>query len=87
MQPCATLQCWSACKGLVCKRWVENPYFQYFCGEQYFCHRLVLDRSSMTRWHQRMGEERITALLRENLSVAAKTGAMKPSDTRQAIVR
>ncbi len=71
----------------VCVRYHDSPYFQYFCGGELFQHRLHLDRSSMTRWHQRMGEERITALLRENLSVAAKTGAMKPSDTRQAIVR
>lgn len=33
----------------VCKRWVENPYYQYFCGEQYFRQKLPLDRSSMTR--------------------------------------
>jgi transposase, IS5 family len=33
----------------VCARWVENPYFQYFCGEQYFRRKLPLDRSSMTR--------------------------------------
>ena len=70
----------------LCARWVENPYFQYLCGEQFFSHRLPFDRSSMTRWRQRMGEERIKALLQESLSVAVKTGAMKPSDTRQVIV-
>ena len=32
----------------VCERWVENPYYQYFCGEEFFQHRLPLDRSSMT---------------------------------------
>jgi IS5 family transposase len=47
----------------LCARWVENPYFQYFCGEEFFCHELPFDRSSMTRWLQRMGEERVTALL------------------------
>lgn len=40
----------------------------------------------MTRWRSRMGEERIVALLRESLSLAVKTGAMKPADTRQVIV-
>ncbi|SCM77555.1 hypothetical protein KL86PLE_41360 [uncultured Pleomorphomonas sp.] len=30
---------------------------------------------------------RTMALLQETLSVVVKTGAMKPSDTRQAIVR
>jgi IS5 family transposase len=70
----------------LCARWVENPYFQYLCGEMFFCHDLPFDRSSMTRWRNRMGEERLTALLQESLSVAVKTGAMKPADTRQVIV-
>jgi len=25
----------------LCDRWVENPYFQYFCGEEFFQHALV----------------------------------------------
>jgi transposase, IS5 family len=70
----------------LCARWIENPYFQYLCGEEFFCHKLPFDRSSMTRWRQRMGEEKITALLQESLSVAVKTGAMKPSDTRRVVV-
>ena len=24
----------------VCARWVENPYFQFFCGETFFRHDL-----------------------------------------------
>ncbi|MEY9323531.1 IS5-like element ISRsp18 family transposase [Sinorhizobium fredii] len=70
----------------LCERWVENPYFQYLCGEEFFRHELSFDRSSMTRWRQRMGEERIGGLLQESLAVAVKTGAMKPQDTRQVIV-
>ena len=70
----------------LCARWVENPYFQYLCGEVFFCHELPFDRSSMTRWRQRMGEERIEVLLQESLAVAVKTGAMKPQDTHRVIV-
>lgn len=70
----------------LCARWVENPYFQHFCGEEFFCHELPFDRSSMTRWRQRMGEERIAALLQESLHVAVTIGAMKPSDTKRVIV-
>jgi transposase, IS5 family len=40
-----------------CDRWVENPYFQYFCGEAVFRHEHPFDRSSLTRWRQRLGEE------------------------------
>jgi IS5 family transposase len=71
---------------VLCERWVENPYYQFFCGEEFFQHRLVLDRSSLTRWRQRMGEERLQALLQESLSVAAKTKAIKPSDLNRVIV-
>jgi IS5 family transposase len=71
---------------VLCERWVENPYYQFFCGEEFFQHRLVFDRSSLTRWRQRMGEERLQALLQESLSVAAKTEAIKPSDLNRVIV-
>ena len=40
---------------VLCERWVENPYYQHFCGEEFFQHRLVFDRSSLTRWRNRMG--------------------------------
>ena len=70
----------------LCARWVENPCFQYLCGEEFFCHELPFDRSSMTRWRRRMGEERIASLLQESLHVAVSTGAMKPEDTRRVIV-
>ena len=29
-----------------CAAWLENPYFQAFCGETHFQHRLPFDRSS-----------------------------------------
>jgi transposase, IS5 family len=70
----------------LCERWLENPYYQFFCGEEFFQHRLVFDRSSLTRWRQRMGEEKLQALLQESLSVAAKTGAIKPEDLNRIIV-
>jgi transposase, IS5 family len=70
----------------VCARWVENLHFQYFCGEEFFCHALPFDRLSMTRWRQRMGEERIASLLQKSLAVAVKTGAMKPENTKRVIL-
>lgn len=36
--------------------WVENPYWQYFCGEQYFCHQLPIDPSLMTGFRKRIGQ-------------------------------
>ena len=70
----------------LCERWVENPYFQYFCGEVVFRHELPFDRSSLTRWRQRLGEEQIAALLQESLSVAHRTGAMETKDLERVVV-
>ena len=70
----------------LCERWVENPYYQYFCGEEFFQHRLAFDRSSLTRWRQRMGEEKLKALLEESLSVAHKTGALSTKDLERVAV-
>ncbi len=71
---------------VLCERWVENPYYQYFCGEEFFQHRLAFDRSSLTRWRNRMGEERLQALIQESLSVATRTEAIKPSELSRVIV-
>ena len=70
----------------LCARWIENPYYQYFCGELSFCHQLPFDRSSMTRWRQRLGEEQLVALIQESLSVAHKTGALETKDLQRVAV-
>src|SRR6202171_5685937 len=70
----------------LCERWVENPYFQYFCGEVVFQHEAPFDRSSLTRWRQRLGEEQIAALLQESLSVAHRTGAIEGKDLERVVV-
>src|SRR5262249_437828 len=58
----------------LCDRWVENPYFQYFCGEEFFQHALVFDRSSLTRWPPRVGGDKVQALLEESLAVGDPDG-------------
>jgi IS5 family transposase len=70
----------------LCDRWVENPYFQYFCGEVVFQHAAPFDRSSLTRWRQRLGEEQIAALLQESLSVAHRTKAIETRDLERVVV-
>jgi IS5 family transposase len=71
---------------VLCERWLENPYDQLFCGEEFFQHKLPFDRSSLTRWRQRMGEDKLIALIQESLAVATRVGAAKPADFRQGII-
>lgn len=70
----------------LCARWVENPYYQYFCGEESFQHVLPFERSSLTRWRQRLGEVQLAALIQESLSVAHKTGALETKDLERVAV-
>jgi transposase, IS5 family len=71
---------------VLCARWLENPYYQFFCGELSFCHRLPFERSSLTHWRQRLGEEQLVALIQESLSVAHKTGALATRDLERVVV-
>src|SRR5438105_675059 len=71
---------------VLCARWLENPYYQFFCGELSFCHQLPFDRSSMTHWRQRLGEAQLVALIQESLSVAHKTGALATRDLERVVV-
>ena len=70
----------------LCDRWVENPYYQYFCGELVFRHELPFDRSSLTRWRQRLGEEQLAVLLQESLAVAHRTKAIETKDLERVVV-
>ena len=67
---------------VLCERWVENPYFQLFCGEEFFCHQLPFDRSSLTRWRERMGEDKLVALIQESLAVADRHGCRQAGRLR-----
>ena len=70
----------------LCDRWTEDPYLQFFCGEVVFRHELPFERSSLTRWRQRLGEEQLVALLQESLAVAHKTGALATKDLERVAV-
>ena len=41
----------------VIERWVENPYWQYFCGEVYFRHEPPFDRTEWIKFRKRIGDE------------------------------
>jgi IS5 family transposase len=65
---------------------VDSPYVQRFCGEAHFRHALPLDRSSMTRWRQRIGPERLEVLLAESLAAAQRSGAVDEKHLRRVTI-
>ena len=60
--------------------WVENPYWQYLSGRQYFEHALPIDPSSMTRWRKRVGEDGAEELLKQTIMAAMRSGYLKAGD-------
>lgn len=66
--------------------WVENPYWQHFCGETYFQHEPPIDPSSMTRWRQRLGEEGVEWLLTETIEAARRAKVVKATSFEKIIV-
>ncbi len=58
-------------------QWVENPYWQHFCGNEYFEHEFPIDPSSMTRWRQRVSEAGMEKLLDETIKTGLEIGVLK----------
>jgi transposase, IS5 family len=61
----------------VCERWVYDPYFQQFTGEEFFQHQFPHERSDLSHWRKRLGDK-LELLLAESLRVAHASGA--PAD-------
>lgn len=56
------------------ERFLENPYWQYFCGFEYFQHELPFDPSSLVRWRHRIGSGGAEDLLKNTIESAKKSG-------------
>lgn len=41
----------------ILKRWLENPAFQYFCGEIYYQEKVLCNRSDLVSFRKRIGEK------------------------------
>ena len=70
----------------VVNTWVENPYWQYFCGETYLQTEAPIDPSSLTRWRKRIGEEGVETLLMATIEAARCGGVVKTSSVQRVIV-
>jgi IS5 family transposase len=64
----------------VVAKWVENPYWQYLSGRQYFEHEFPIDPSSMVRWRKRVGVNGAEQLLGETIRTGIEEGHIKSSE-------
>jgi len=70
----------------VVARWVENPYWQHFCGNSYFEHELPIDPSLMTKWRQKVKAEGMEKLLEVTIKTGLKTGTLKKAELKKLSV-
>src|SRR6202051_3287912 len=69
----------------VCERWVYDPYFQYFTGEEFFQHEFPHERSDLSHWRKRLGDK-LELLLAESLRLAHASGALRTKDLARVTV-
>ncbi len=71
---------------LVLAGFLENPYWQFFCGMEYFQHKLPCDPTSLVRWRQRAGADGIEQLLKETLEAAKRQQALTDKEMQSVNV-
>jgi len=67
----------------VVDRFVENPYWQYFCGYEFFLHEAPLDPTSLVKWRNRIGADGAEKMLKETVEVAKKTKQIRPQEMKR----
>jgi IS5 family transposase len=65
---------------------VENPYWQYFCGIDYFVHEFPCNPSSLVKWRQRVGVEGSEPMLKESLAAAQREAVLSPAEMKRVNV-
>lgn len=70
----------------VVQQFVENAYWQYFCGFEYFQHERPCHPTSLVKWRKRVGAEQMERLLQATLSAAKRVGALRPQEIQQVHV-
>jgi IS5 family transposase len=63
------------------ERWVENPYWQYFCGEQYFQYELPFNPSSFSKWRKRFSDQDLENIFKASLTSLDRAGLLTEKET------
>ncbi len=69
----------------IVSRFVENPYYQYFCGNDFFEHRLPIDPTALIKWRQRIGKEGCEKLLKLTIEAGLKSKTIQKKDFKRVI--
>jgi transposase, IS5 family len=70
----------------VVAKWVENPYWQHFCGEQVFQHELPCHPTSLVNWRKQIGTSGFEQLLGQIIQTAMGSAVIKPQEIERVNV-
>jgi len=70
----------------VVEKYVENPYWQYFCGREYFEHELPCHPTALVKWRKRVGSKGIEKMLSETIETAKRSGQLKRQEMERVNV-
>jgi IS5 family transposase len=51
------------------QRWVQNPYYQFFCGESEFKWSLPVDSSDLTYFRKRLGKDEVKKIFAQSVAI------------------
>lgn len=71
---------------VVVRMWIENPYWQFFCGFDFLQWKFPLDPSSLTRFRQRLGENGVQKIFKSTVKIALEEGFISSKSLEKVIV-
>lgn len=69
----------------VVKSWVENPYWQLFCGYDFLQWEFPIHPSSLSNWRKRLGEKGLKRILEETVRCALGSELITRAEMSQVI--
>jgi IS5 family transposase len=70
----------------VVEKWVENPYWQYFCGEKEFQHEFPTEPTNLVKWRKRIKSKGMEELFKESIRLGLETKLLKKQDLEKVNV-
>jgi len=70
----------------VVERWVENPYWQFFCGFDTFQTEMPVVASNLSQWRKRVGPDKLEELLKQLITTGKREGFIKRGDMERVNV-
>ena len=71
---------------VVVRQWVENPYWQYFCGYEELQWEFPIDPTTLSRWRKRLGKDGMEKILSSTIDLAINKQLVSKQDLKNVIV-